>query len=566
MTRSDVVWRESVTHPSEGKHPGFGYRVEPHETFAIERDVAVPMRDGVRLYVDIIRPKGVDRSPVILTYSPYGKHGLKKFLLSARSGVPSGWVSEYAVWEGPDPAYFVPHGYAVVNADARGSWYSEGDLTVWSEQEALDGYDLIEWAAGQPWSTGKVGMSGVSYLAIVQWRIAALNPPHLAAFNPWEGWSDCYRERAFHGGIPETKMVPWAQWSTSFSLTRSEELVEVARQHPLLDEYWQGKSADLSRITAPAFVVADWGDQGLHTRGTIEGFRQASSPHKWLDVHGRKKWQYYYQSESRDRLRVFFDHFLKGSSDEVLDWPKVRIEVRRKSYDGVVRAEREWPLARQVLTALHLDMASGVLSATPPTGESIVTCDATSGSASFSHLFAEPTEITGYMKLRLWIEARGARDADLFVAVEKLDSDGRRVPFTFMSEFDDGPVALGWLRVSHRELDLARTTADQPWHLHRRELLLEEGEIVPVDIEILPSSTSFEAGETLQLVVQGRDIYRFPDVRHTQEHGDTRNAGSHILYSGGRYDSHLLVPVIPSSEEASRHRPENASARPLTSG
>ena len=545
--KSDVIWRKSVTHPSEGKHPGFGYRIEPHDDFMIERDVTVPMRDAIKLYADIIRPKGSAKVPVILTYSPYGKHGLKKFLFSPESGVPAGSVSKYAVWEGPDPTYFVPHGYAVVNADARGSWYSEGDLTIWSDQEAQDGYDLVEWAARQPWSTGKVGMSGVSYLAIVQWRIAALNPPHLAAINPWEGWSDCYRERSYHGGIPETKMVPWAQWSTSFSLTRSEEFVEVAKEHPLLDDYWRAKSADLSKITAPAYIVADWGDQGLHTRGTIEGFRQASSEYKWLEVHGRKKWQYYYRAESRERLRTFFDHFLKGSSDEVFNWPRVRIEIRERFYQGVMRAEREWPLARQKLTPLFLDAITGMLACDLPSKEGNLSYDAKAGSAVFEHTFAERTEITGCMKLRLWVEARGSNDADLFVAIEKLDRSGNRVTFTFMSEFDNGPVALGWLRVSHRELDPVRSTPDQPWHLHRRELLLAPGEIVPVDVEIWPSSTLFEAGEKLQVVVQGRDIYALP-VRHTQMHEDTRNAGEHVLHTGGHY----RLPFISASNSLAR--------------
>ena len=105
MQASEVIWRKSVTHPKDGKHPGFGYRVEPDDNFFIERDVAVPMRDGIKLYADIIRPKTDAKVPVILTYSPYGKHGLKKFLLSPQSGVPAGWVSKYAVWEGPDPAY-----------------------------------------------------------------------------------------------------------------------------------------------------------------------------------------------------------------------------------------------------------------------------------------------------------------------------------------------------------------------------------------------------------------------------------------------------------------------------
>jgi hypothetical protein len=541
---TEVAWREKVTRPEDGKHPGFGHRFEEHDRFIVERDVAVPMRDGVRLYADVIRPKGVANAPVILTYSPYGKHGLKKFLLSPASGVPDGWVSKYAVWEGPDPEYFVSHGYAVVNADARGSWYSEGDLTVWSDQEAQDGYDLVEWLASQPWSNGKVGMSGVSYLAIVQWRIASLNPPHLAAINPWEGWTDCYRERTYHGGIPESNMVAWAQWSTSFSLTRSEEMVEVVKQHPLIDDYWKGKSADLQAIGVPAYIVADWGDHGLHTRGTIEGFRQISSHFKWLEVHGRKKWQYYYQEESRERLRTFFDHFLKGESDSVLSWPKVRIEVREGYYKGEMRNESEWPIARQQLVKLHLDVVNQKMQLSPITEKAEISYDASTERLTFEYTFSQATEVSGHMKLRIWLEAKGSNDADIFLAVEKLDKLRQPVKFTFMSEYDCGPVALGWLRASHRELDEQRSTADQPWHPHLREQLLSPGEVVPLEIEIWPSSTKFEAGETLQVIVQGSDIYAFPGVKHGQLHPNTRNAGQHIVHAGGKFDSHLLIPVI----------------------
>lgn len=82
----------------------------------------------------------------------------------------------------------MPKGYAIVNPDPRGTWYSEGDATFLSPQEDEDFYDLIEWAGTQPWSNGKVGLSGVSYLTSSQWRVAGLKPPHLAAINPWEGW------------------------------------------------------------------------------------------------------------------------------------------------------------------------------------------------------------------------------------------------------------------------------------------------------------------------------------------------------------------------------------------
>lgn len=542
-----VVWRDQVLPPSEGKHPGLAHRFENTADFIVERDVAVTMRDGIRLYVDVVRPHGTAPVPVILSYSPYGKHGPKKFMLGGATGVPAGSVSPLAVWEGPDPDYFVRHGYAVVNADARGSWHCEGDLTVWSAQEALDGYDLIEWAAAQPWSTGRVGMSGVSYLAIVQWRIAALNPPHLAAINPWEGWNDAYRDRAYHGGIPETNQLRFTEWSTCFSLGRAEDVVEEGKRHPLIDDYWRAKTADLGAIRVPAYVVADWGDHGLHTRGSIEGFKQMASEHKWLEVHGRKKWQYYYQPDSLERLRVFFDHFLKQSSDAVLQWPRVRIEVREGYYQGAMRGEPAWPIASRQLVQLWLDARDGGLHTQPPAEPAQLSYDTATGSAVFEHRFAQATEITGSMALRLWVSTDVANDADLFVAVQKLDAQGQPVHFTFMAEYDNGPVALGWLRASHRALDAARSTPEQPWHTHTEELPLTPGEPVPLDIEILPSSTLFEAGSTLRVIIQGRDIYTFPGVRHGQLHERTRNAGQHLLHTGGRFDAHLTIPVIPAA-------------------
>jgi len=122
---------------------------------------------------------------------------------------------------------------------------------------------------------------------------------------------------------------------------------------------------------------------------------------------------------------------------------------------------------------------------------------------------------------------------------------------TFYAFFEDGPVALGWLRASHRELDLLRSTDLQPFHSHRHEDRLASGEIVPLDIEFWPSSTRFAAGETLRLIIQGRDVHadgapRLPFARHEQ----TRNAGRHILHWGGEHDSHLLVSVIPMERPA----------------
>jgi predicted acyl esterase len=132
------------------------------------------------------------------------------------------------------------------------------------------------------------------------------------------------------------------------------------------------------------------------------------------------------------------------------------------------------------------------------------------------------------------------------VAIEKIDRTGDLVPFQFFGNHEDGAVALGWLRVSHRELDPEKSKPYQPILKHQREIKLKPGEIIPVEIEILPSSTLFEKGEKLRVVVQGSDIYNYPEEYHSDGHTDTVNKGQHVIFTGGKYDSHLLVPVIPA--------------------
>jgi putative CocE/NonD family hydrolase len=449
----------------------------------------------------------------------------------------------------------VPRGYAIVHVDVRGTWGSEGEATYWCHDEGRDGYDFIEWLAAQDWCSGKVGMAGVSYLAIAQWQIAATRPPHLAAINPWEGLSDMYREFAFHGGIPELAFTPIWQKSISYSTTRVEDIAAMMKAHPFFDDYWATKVADLSKIDVPAFVVAGWGDQGLHLRGTLEAFNRISSKEKWLLIHGRKKWETFHRPENVAKQMAFFDRFLKGKPNGLGRRPKVELEVRSRYNAGRFRNEREWPLVRTQYRKLYLDARRGALVASPPKARAAARYEAQGETrcpsayrqerAQFDYEFRETTELTGHMKLRLWVEALGADDMDLFVAVQKFDRDGNYVPFAAFSALEDGPVALGWLRASHRELDELRSTPYRPWLLHRRQLKLDPGVAVPVEIEIWPSSTRFLKGERLRLVVQGSDIYWYARWIARAGHPKTVNAGTHVIHTGGRYDSHLLVPVIP---------------------
>ena len=117
----------------------------------MERDVPVKLRDGVTIYTDVFRPVSGEAYPAILAWSPYGKEVGGQMLddVPMRSGVAKSATSGLEKFEGPDPAYWVAHGYAVVNPDKRGAYMSEGNLLYWGHGDALDGCDLIEWIASQ---------------------------------------------------------------------------------------------------------------------------------------------------------------------------------------------------------------------------------------------------------------------------------------------------------------------------------------------------------------------------------------------------------------------------------
>jgi hypothetical protein len=515
----------------------------------IERDVQIPTRFGWSLYADVFRPTGARvKAPTLIAWTPYGKHNPAPIAkIFPDSGVQDDWLSDLTIFEAPDPVYWIGHGYAVVTIDIPGVWHAQSPATYLSPEEAQAFHDAIEWAGTQPWSNGKVGLSGVSYLTSAQWRVAELNPPHLAAINPWEGWSDTYREVVRHGGIPETYFWPHIQvrWGASDQLI--EDLWAETAEHPFYDEFWASKAAQLEKITVPAYVVASWSDHALHTRGTLEGFRRIASEHKWLEVHGRKKWAYYYDPANVARQLAFFDHFLKGSG-ATPDWPKVDVEIRERYYEGRRHPSTAWPLPEVKYEKLYLNAETGKLTSVWPAKQSSCSYDSLSeaGQAVFDLKFEKDTDIVGHAKLKLYVSADTADDLDLFVALEKLDAKGEPVGFAHYALYQDGPVALGWLRVSHRELDTKRSKDFLPVLAHKREQKVKPGTVVECDIEIWPSGTHFAVGETLRLRITGRDIVNHPKPMLYARHEDTVNRGQHKIWTGAQSASWLQVPALPS--------------------
>lgn len=508
------------------------------------KDVEVPVRDGTVLRANLFLPEQEGRYPVVMCAHPYSKDRLPRKgrplfnYRVMRQSSPlrfSAWTS----WEAPDPGFWVPNGYALVNCDLRGFFRSEGFGDLVSDQEAEDYFDLIEWAGTQSWSNGKVGLNGVSYLALSQWKVAALNPSHLAAICPWEGFSDFYRDFARPGGIREDGFaILWSRAVGTQKRCRTDVRAEQ-KARELRDDWWESRVPRLPDIQVPALVCASFSDHNLHSRGSFRGFEQIGSPHKWLYTHRGGKWAVYYSEESLAFQRRFFDYFLKGEDNGMLDVPPVRLEVRDSYHEVIeVRGETAWPLSQTRWTRLYLH-PDGTL-AEEQGAPGALTVDARKGRASFTWTPPAALELTGPMKLSLQLSAT-ADDVHLFAAVRKLRA-GSEVVFEGSYGFGHDPLSHGWLKASHRQLDEALGRPWEPVHTHRQREPLQPGETVTLEVSILPCSTVLRSEDQLRLDLQGHWFFlRNPLLGQFPAGYEPSPPGEVTFHLGEAY---LLVPAV----------------------
>ena len=557
---------------------------EPDPDVLCEYDVMIPMSEGFSVTANIFRSRMAaekgEKVPVVMCAHPYNNHLTPALENTPLGGPPQQYrlipqaggkpvFSKLTSWESPDPNFWIPAGYAVVNMNLPGYANSEGPPSAFSEHQGKCYYEAIEWVAKQPWCTGKVGLNGVSFLAISQFHVAACQayggpPPSLCCISPWEGLTDPYRDIFAFGGLPDIGF-PTFWWATEVkpSINGTEEdfvksdgsiPTDYLKNHPFYDDYWKAKAAKLEEITVPMLVCASFSDHGLHTMGSFRAFEKAQSKHKWVYTHRTGKWVSYYSPEVQKMTRDFMDCFLKDdTSSGFLDTPPVRLEVR-SSLDEIheVRHENEWPIARTQYTKLYLGEQPQSLSLERPEAHEEVVYPAKKGRATFDITFTEDTELSGYMMVRAWVEARPGKageespdDMAMFIAVNKLDRDGNTVHFNGSVGNKRDMVTRGYCKVSRRELDTAESTEWHPVQSGASEQKLKVGEIVPVDIELYPSSTFFAAGDTLQLIIASDEIIPSPPYRKSSD----CNHGKHVIHLGGENGSFLLVPKIPSSEE-----------------
>ncbi len=623
-----------------------------HLGMVVEKNTAITMRDGSVLAADVFRPIPPGRYPALLSHGPYNKdHHWQPPSDIDHADNP------YMNWETVNPVWWVQNGYAVVRVDARGTGKSRGSFELLSSRQAQDFYDAIEWSARQPWSNGKIGTIGDSYYALSQWLVAEQRPPSLAAMIPWNGFSDVYRDAAYHGGILSTNFLErWWQLLEGrqpehpdrlSGRSRMWPLRENARANPMDTGFYDGRRADPRQIEVPLLSAANWGGHGLHMRGNVEAFVQAESAHKKLLLHTRSDLQAFYSEEGRSDQKRFFDYWLKGIDNGVMDEPPIKIAVRSGGDEYEWRMEREWPLARTVWTKFYLSpKRSGAFSSSlndgslvlhPPEEEHVQGYDAgakppfegsgplVQGPPSFAallwrfdengddelqpeelpeemnyffsaildrdrdgsvtaeeaeHMFGpdpgalpylfgraarwlrdllhpvpdpwadalswatepleEDIEITGPVNLVLWVSS-STSDMDIFATVRDINPDGEEV-LVWSPMALDSSVAKGWLRVSHRKTDPDRSRFYRPFHTHDDVWPLDPGEVVQVQVEILPTSMIFKKGHRILLDIQAGDSYGAGFFTHDNA---PRRVGENRVHTGGDSAGYLLLPVIP---------------------
>ena len=550
MFRSASLWGTARLNLSRLLRPDVRVS-DPPSRVVFDRDVPVEVRDGTTLRANVFRPEEPGRYPVLLCVQPYGKDDMPKPRRRGGYSIPVAYhlaandepisISAWTAHEAPDPAFWVPRGYVLVNADLRGWGRSDGIAETFRPLEGEDVHDVIEWAAAQAWSNGRVGMSGVSYLAITQWTGAATRPPHLAAISPWEGFCDGYNDFAYPGGIQENGFLRLWSGIQRMRRPRSNSYRKAQKQHPLRDHWWTTRSPDVEAINVPALVCGSFSDHSLHTRGSIEGFRRISSAQKWLYTHRAPKWSTYYGPEALAAQASFFDHFLRGDDTGITATAPVRIEIRESLHEvAAVVGAQQWPPTELRPVDLHLDAHNGSLVELPPSDAAAAT-PGRHGSR-FRWRFEHEADVVGPMRLRVPVSIE-QDDLTLFAGIRKMH-DGREVVFEGSYGFTEDIVTRGWLRASHRQADETRSTFWEVFHPHTQTSPVPPGTVVDLDITLLPSATRFARGD--ELVLELRDKWFFPANPVTgqfpavYEHSPRQRWHIH---TGGGYRASLTIGI-----------------------
>lgn len=544
-------------------------------------NVMVPMRDGVRLSTDVYHPKGEGRYPTILTRNPYGNG--------------SGGISGAKHW--------AARGYAVVTQDIRGRYDSDGNFYPYA-YDANDGHDILEWIARQPWSNGKVGMTGGSYMGSTQWLAALQKSPALVTIIPAVAPFDYYKDAVYPGGA--FSLAARLEWITymggrtaqtgPFDMTHIQKHLPLKTigtdsgldlpvirdwiAHPNHDDYWHrfDVKARVGEIDLPVMHIGGWFDAFLS--GTLasyqamrEGARtEASRSHQRLLIG---PWHHRINRSSKtgdiefgpqatlnmSEVEVpWLDHWLQGKDNGLMRQPPVRIFVMGENR---WRDEQEWPLARTKYTKYYLHGANGadqstvagVLDANKPR--------AAKASATYVYDPDNPVPTLGGGLLPLSL-GPGPRDQS------PLGQRADVLTFTTAALEQDtevtGPLQVTlYASSSAKDTDFTAKLVDvhadgKAYNLtdgiirarYRESFeaprLIEPGKVYEYTISLVATSNVFKKGHRIRVDISSSNFPHFdrnPNTGHEFGADAERQPATQTIFYTRKYPSHITLPIIP---------------------
>ena len=550
----------------------------PQYSMVIERDVDIVLRDGIVLKADVFRPDAEGEFPGLLAMSAYGKDCQSPEIPAQPI---NSWVFDHNV-EAGDIEFFVKRGYVYVIPDERGLGKSEG---AWngpmSEQEAIDGYDIVEWISAQSWCDTNVGMMGISWFGMVQRLVAAQQPPSLKAIFPHEAANDLYRV-AYEGGVIqpfwwelEREIPAHTTQSESELIYTPEEYEErydriannkdialntnwrrvLARRgtaffdqlmHPEYGPFWERRSAKAvtHKIKVPIYVAGTWiplfrpfiqavWDDMNNPELDVPKKATIFDHHNGTQLPGPPELKY-------EALR-WYDHWLKGVDSGILDEPPIRLFINGTNQ---FRFENEWPLARTQWTKFYLrPFAKLNTESEPGTPDPdplvhrppIISAEKSSVRYSTGPLGA-PTEVTGQIVLKL------------FASLDQTDGNFIAKVWSVGPGEQRALVTRTVLKASHRQLDEKLSTFDNPVHTHTNPQPVVPGEVTEYTMAFPATAHVFMPGQAIELEIATVDPIDIPwwHIMNVMGPLPSMTLTYYKIFRDIDNQSHLLLPLIPA--------------------
>jgi len=578
-------------------------RTPEYDNFVSERDLSVPMRDGVKLCVDVYRPDAKEKFPALLAFAIYNKETQGPHMLKALPPQPA-WSS---LWCGPleagDTKFLTSRGYAHIISNPRAIGKAEG-----GGSRDWDCYDLIEWIAEQPWCDGNVGMIGISGFGAEQLDVAKNPPPHLKAIFPYDsrgaygklggfrdehpgGMLHLFRylvgafavnhgSRGMPGQLPPEMEKMWeeAMKNPDYQMyPHIYNILTMKGQHQpptfftLVDPYDKEETVQQSekenkQIKVPTYTGSGWYayTYKTHLQGSQNWWSELDCPKKLLytgPAHLERPFHSFH-----DEILKWNDYWLKGIDNGIMTEPAVKYWLMGANQ---WRSASDWPVPETQWTKFYL-YSWGRMKAKPLAPSSSQGCETPDSflQMPLTHTqkvqklrymtdpLAEDVEVAGPICLKLYA-AIDQKDTNWIVVLKDVGPDvsvmtARPGENDVAENLPERELSRGWLKASHRAVDKKRSKPGRPWHPLTREAQqpVVPGEVTAYDIEILPMANLFRKGHRICIDITSMDVPTgvsgATNVEYIPYHVCSNQTTVHHIYRSEKYPSHLLLPLIPS--------------------